>query len=107
MANFNFSPAINSDTFDGVSFTMSKNGSPMDLTSASITMNVNANGVNVPFSTLNGKLNITSASSGIFEFSKQIVEFNSFGTFPYEMIFQFPNGDIKTYITGTWTITRS
>ena len=106
MANYIMPPANSGDTYEGASFTMSKNGSPMDLTSASIIMNVNANGTNVQFSTNNEKLRITDAINGVFEFRKQVVDFWSFGTFPYEIIFQFTNGDIKTYITGTWTVSR-
>ena len=107
MANYQFPDAVNSSTFEGSQFTMIKNGSPMDLTSASITMNVDANGTNVQFSTMNEKLRITDAVNGVFEFRKQVVDFWSYGTFPYEIIFKFPNGDIKTYINGTWTIIRS
>ena len=107
MAQYLPQPAVNGDTFLGFQLTVLVNGTPLNLTSASIIMTVDVNGTPVVFSTGNGKLVITDATHGIFEFSKQIVDFWSYGNFPYEMTFRLSNGDVKTYINGSWTITRS
>ena len=108
MSLYTFPNHVNGDTFDGVQFSTTVNGSPLDLTSASIVMLVEDLNTNIEFSTTNGKLSIIDPSaSGIFEFNKQVVGFNSYGSHNYEITFYLPNGDIKTYISGTWNIIRS
>ena len=106
MANYTMPSVKVGETFEGVCFTMSRNNIPLDLTSASIVMNVSANGINIEFSTINEKLRIMDAPNGVFEFRKQFIDFWSYGVFPYDITINFPNGDIKKYITGTWTILR-
>lgn len=104
---YDFPTHVDGDTFDGVRFTVKANGSPVDLTDATIDMNMEVLSSIRTFSTSGSQLAIqTPPTDGIFEFSKQIVSVGVFGTFPYEIIFYLRNGDVKTYLKGNWTITR-
>jgi hypothetical protein len=103
---YNFPSHINGDSFDGVRFSTNINGSPINLTNATIEMTVYAGSEIAVFSTTNGKLTIINPpTSGIFEFDKQIVHFNTTGTFNYKIVYK--TDAYKTYVTGTWTITQA
>ena len=88
------------DTFNGVQFELMINGVEKDLTDVIINMTVNKK----VFSTVTGELLITDALLGKFQFKKQIVTMPP-KNYNYEIVFIFPNGDVKTYIEGTWKIT--
>ena len=106
--NYNFPSHINGDTFDGVEFTITVNGSSLNLTSGSVVMTVLVLGQPVLFSTVNSKMAVVGTpTSGVVEFSQQVVSFNAYGIFPYEITFYLGDGSIRTYISGTWEITRS
>lgn len=105
---YDFPEAILGDTFDGIKFTMSLNGSPLDLTGASIIMTLMVGCDSIVYSTENGCLTITDPPTlGTFEFNRQLILINAYGVFNYEITFYLSNGDIKTYLSGTWTIVRA
>lgn len=104
----NLPDAVNGDTFLGCRFTITVNGSPLNLTSGSVEMVVLANGAFHKFSTENGKMTIINPpDAGIVELNKQVIDINAYGVFNYKMIFKLSDGSIHTYLTGTWTISRN
>ena len=102
---YDFPDHESGDTFEGVTFTVLVNGVALNLTSATIVGTFNANGKKYTASTTNGELTITNAAGGIFTFDKQIVSYCP-ATYSYEMVFTLSDGSVKTYIDGTWKITR-
>lgn len=93
------------DTFEGVTFIMLINGVALDLTGAVIQAKFWKNGNAYTLSTTTGELTITDPAAGTFTFDKQIINFDA-GNYCYEMMFTLASGDVKTYIKGTWKITR-
>lgn len=91
------------NTFDGVSFTMSRNLSPIDLTDAHIKMTITRNNALVlELTEING-LTITDATAGKFKMDALLVTLSE-GHYKYEMEFTFRDGSIKTYLKGGWII---
>jgi hypothetical protein len=98
------------DTFDGAEFTISLNASPLDLTGATIETIVkrgDCNGqVALTLSTATaGQMTITNASGGVFQIDEQIISLPA-ATYYYEIKFTLADSSVKTYISGTWTITN-
>lgn len=107
--NYRMPDAISGDTFDGVRWTVLVNGSPLDLTSALITMNIKVHKKITVFSTAidNAKLQIVNPpTSGIFELPRQIITLSP-GNYSYETIFYLSGGLVKTYLSGNWLITEN
>jgi hypothetical protein len=107
--NYDFPNHVNGDTFDGVKFAITVNGSPLDLTGASVEMNMYvADGERpVIFSTNNGKLTITDPpTSGLLEFNRQVVSVPTLATYFYQMVYTLRDGTVKTYLEGNWTIKK-
>lgn len=102
---YDFPDHVKGDTFEGVQFTITVNSSALNLTGATIRMQMRLNS-NAPvvkeFSVGNG-LTLTTPASGIFTFNKQVISVPP-GVYYYDIQITLSNGDIKTYITGTWTI---
>lgn len=105
---YNFKDHVTGDTFAGVQFEVLINNAPLDLTDADIYMHVKETSVSkekTVFSTANGKLEINDATAGKFKFKKQIVDL-----FPkkyvYDIEIHLSDGNIHTYIEGTWLIKR-
>ena len=89
------------DTFSGVEFTLTVNDVVKDLTSATITMTIAGAGT-----LLTGSgITITDATNGVFEIDEQVISYTPH-TYDYEITFIFSDGSVKTYIEGTWKITR-
>jgi len=107
MATFNFPAAVLGDTYEGQQFQKSRNGSPLNLTGGSVVMTMMDGNNAITYSTQNGGLAIISGSAGVFEFSKQQIVANRYGELPYEITFFLSNGDIKTYLSGIFTIERA
>jgi hypothetical protein len=108
---YNLPTHIKGDTFDGVEFTLVLNSAPVDLTNAVIDMDVRKK-VNPKSSSLlrisstTGGIEIgTPATSGIFSIVPQIVDIAA-GEYVYDIQIAFPDGEVKTYIAGDWTITQ-
>ena len=107
--NYDFLDHVNGDTFDGVKFAITVNGSPLDLTGASVEMNMYLEVGSRPivFSTQNGKLEITNPpTDGLLEFKKQIVAVPTLAKYFYQMVYTLQDGTVKTYLEGSWTIKK-
>jgi len=96
---------ISGNTFLGIQFEILVNSVALDLTNASIKMvlttpySKTAN----EFSTEGNNIAITDAVNGKFEFSEQIVTLTP-NTYTYGITLTLGNGNVFTYITGSWTI---
>lgn len=105
---YNLKTHKSGDTFDGVSFTITVNSSPLDLTGASIEMTVfsQGNGLKqVKKFTVGNGLTITSPASGQFEIDEQVIDLTP-NTYYYEIEFTLQDGSVKTYVCGEWRITK-
>lgn len=96
------------DTFAGVQFTITKNGSPLDLTSASLRMEMReltpTGSVGATFTDdSGGGLTITDAVNGVLTFDEQVVDVSAL-LYHYDIQITLSNGDVKSYIVGTWDI---
>lgn len=109
MTTYNFPSHIKGDTFDGAAFTLTLNGAAIDLTDSIITMDVRLvkTGVSAKrfTSVANENITITVPLEGKFEINNQVVDINA-GRYFYDIQIEFPDGTIKTYISGTWTIVQ-
>ena len=103
---FNFPDTTKDDTFEGVEFVLEENGSPVDLTGASIRMMLKLTVGASPaltVSTPSSGLTITNASGGVFEFDEQIISVDA-GNYLYDIEVTDSGGDITTYVAGNWVI---
>lgn len=101
--SYSFKSHKSGDTFGGVSFTLAVTPA-RTLVGCTITMPVTIklkDTIVKTFSTTTGELVIKDATH--FDFKKQIVSLPK-GSYSYKMVFRFANGDIKTYLTGFWSI---
>ena len=105
--NYDFPNQFKGDTFGGVQFTLSRNGSPIDLTGASLEMMLRlVKTVSPPaltLSTPSSGLTITDAVNGVFTVDKQEIDIDA-GDYFYDIELTEANGDINTYIAGQWVI---
>jgi hypothetical protein len=97
---YNFPTHESGDTFNGVQFELKVNSVAKDLSGAIITMNI----AGKKYTSTAGNFVISDALNGKFNFKKQKVTLPS-GYHQYEITIEFEDGDIKTYVTGYWTIT--
>lgn len=105
---YNFPDHTNGDTFEGVQFTVVKNLVALNLTGATIRMFLRtqklATATILELTTDNNKIVITNAASGVFQVVKQIIEVATPATYFYDIEIEESNGEVHTYIEGTWKI---
>lgn len=106
-ATYNLPNHIKGDTFPGVSFTITVNGSPLDLTNATVRLYLR-NKYKIlkhRFSTdvAIGGMTITDPTNGIVRLDEQIVDVAA-GTYNYDLEITLVTGEVYTYVNGTWTI---
>jgi len=96
------------DTWDGISsICIQVNGAPANLTGAVIKADFRRSidaPVALTLSTANGGIIITNAVGGIIQFPPKLIEI-PFAKYLYDLQVTYPNGVVKTYFSGTWTIT--
>lgn len=96
------------DTFEGFDLTITLNGVPLDLTGASIRMqlriNTQATAVK-EFSTTNGSMTITDALNGKFTFNQQIIDVDA-NSYYYDMQITLGDGRVYTFLKGSWNIVQ-
>ena len=106
---YNFKDHKKGDTFPGVSFKISVNGLPLNLTGASIKMQLReltpTGAVGATFTDLAGITIDATPTSGIFVFDKQVIDIPAV-LYYFDIQITLASGDIKTYIEGTWNITQ-
>jgi len=110
---YDFPQHTSGDTFQGVQFEVLINGSPLDLTGATIVMQcksksgpmIDGQGQStlIEFNTTNNHLEIIDAIGGKFTFKKQVVTLAE-KTYLYVIKITQQDGDIHTYISGIWKI---
>lgn len=97
--------AYNNDTFPGVNFTVTVNTVVLNLTDATIRMQVRKSRNETPILdlALGTGLTITDAAAGKFKIDEQIIS-GTPGMYYYDIEITLSGGDVKTYIKGTFTI---
>lgn len=97
------------DTFNEVAFEVKKNGTAIDLTGATIKMQLRKQYEDVSAvlsltSVANAGLTITNATSGLFKINAQIINIEVFN-YVYDIQFTLASGEVKTYVKGGFNIT--
>jgi hypothetical protein len=96
------------DTWDGInSITINVNGSPINLTNATVKMEFRQDldsPVALTLSTTDGSIVITNAAGGVISIPPKKIEV-PFAKYLYDLQVTFANGVVKTYMSGTWEIT--
>lgn len=93
--------AIRNDTFEEVPFEIKKNNVPVNLTGATIRMQLRKiAGGTIAFSPA---LTVTNASSGLFKINKQIIPIDAYN-YLYDIEIAFSDGTVKTWISGEFLI---
>jgi hypothetical protein len=100
---------IKGDTFDEVAFDIKINDVPVNLTGATIKMQLRKNASDATAalsltSVSSAGITITDAAQGQFKINKQIIDIEVFN-YSYDIQFTFSGGDVKTYVYGTFNIT--
>ena len=100
---------IKGDTFEAVNFQMLVNTVPLNLTGATLRMQLRKEYGGVVFLSLtsvaNAGITITTAASGLFKINKQIINLDA-ANYIYDIEFIKADGTIKTYISGNFSITN-
>jgi hypothetical protein len=93
------------DTCQIIEFTVTVNSVALDLTGATITLQANPSqtGPAVISLSTGGGLTITNAVGGVFRIPAQIISAQP-GVYNYFIKFFLANGEVHTYISGTWTV---
>jgi len=103
MAVYNFKDHVSGDTFNGLQVTLTNQNGSIDLTGASISL-VTTRKINaLQISTKNKLISIIDPTGGVFKINEQRINWEV-GVYNYALKIVFPNGRIKTYLTGTWKI---
>ena len=97
------------DTFSEVAFEVKKNGTAIDLTGATIKMQLRKNYSDVSpalalTSVSSAGITITTAASGQFKINEQIIDIEVFN-YVYDIQFTLSTGEVKTYVKGGFNIT--
>ena len=108
MAKHDLPTVRRGDTYNGSQFTLLLNGSPVDLTGATIAMDMRLtpDGASEKRFETGGK-GITIANpptNGIFSIDEQIIDVADFGNFYYDIEIALNTGEVKTWIWGIWPI---
>ncbi len=103
---YDFPPIIQGNYSDGVTFNVAVNGSGLNLSGASIVMEVYQN-LQSPcntttYTTDNSGLAILD-NTGVFAFNPQIVSITPYD-YLYDITFNLANGQVKTYISGSFEV---
>jgi hypothetical protein len=100
---------IKGDTFDEVAFSIKINNVALDLTGATIKMQLKktSNSVAILSFTSAGSagITITSPSAGLFKINEQIIDIEVFN-YAYDIQLTLASGVVKTYVSGTFNITK-
>jgi hypothetical protein len=106
-ANY-FSDQKRGDTFNGRKITLKKNGTAIDLTGATVLMQfkLDISGISrFEFKTANGSITIPNPLTGQIIMMPKVIN-EVAGIYYFDMQITFPNGTVKTYLSGKWNITE-
>jgi hypothetical protein len=107
-AVYNIKNHTTGDTWKGLSMQLlDANENPIDITDCNIKCQFRQrkNEANhwLTLSTETEGIEITDAENGTFAFKEQVINLPA-KTYVYDVQFTFPDGKVKTYVEGTWTI---
>ena len=96
------------DTFNEVAFEVKKNGTAINLTGATIKMQLRKCYSDVTSalaltSVSSAGITITGASAGQFKINAQIIDIEVFN-YVYDIQFTLSSGEVKTYVKGGFNI---
>lgn len=102
--------AYKGDTYNGVRFELLDQGEVVNLTGAVISLELkedkNESTISVlTLSTVVGGLSIPSPLLGVFQIDQQIIDIDA-KTYYYDIEITFPDGTVKTYVKGKWTVVQ-
>ena len=100
---YNMPQAEYLDMFSGVQFTLVVNGLAKSLVGATIEMTIK--GLEEQTLSIGNGITLVNAAAGVFNVDAQIITLRP-GKYTHEIKFTFAGGIPKTYIEGTWIITR-
>jgi hypothetical protein len=105
MYTYNFPDHYKGDTFEGKVFTITVNGSPAGLLGATIKMDLRKDKKETTPLTLrlSTESGITILGEDSFQIDPQIIDIPA-KEYVHDIEITYANGDIKTYIEGTWKI---
>ena len=97
------------DTFNEVAFEVKKNGTAINLTGATIKMQLRKQYSDVSAvlsltSVGSAGITITNATSGHFKINAQIIDIEVFN-YVYDIQFNLSSGEVKTYVKGGFNVT--
>jgi len=97
------------DTFNEVAFEVKKNGTAINLTGATIRMQLRKQYEDVTAvlsltSAASAGITITNAASGLFKINAQIINIEVFN-YVYDIQFTLASGEVKTYVKGGFNVT--
>lgn len=105
---YNIPTQTNGDTFDGVQFTMTKTidgtTTAINLTDCQLFSQIkDSKGLVVRDMSIGNGITVTNAINGVFQIDSFVVNLG-IGTFVYDIQLIYPNGDIKTYVKGAFSV---
>ena len=109
---YNFKQKYSGNTFNGVQITMSRDvddvDTPIDLTGALFDMQLKASRSSNPVKKLNrgNGITIVSETGGVIQIDKFLVDLTP-AKYLYDLKVTFPNGEVYTYITGTFEVKQN
>jgi len=107
MLTYNIPDHLRGDTWNGItSITFSKDGIPLSLLGASISMQFRKQvdgPVTLELTTDNEGIVITDPSNGIIQIVPTLITMQ-YGTYQYDLEVTLVDGTVKTYMKGTWKI---
>lgn len=92
------------DTLSPTEFELLVNGTAKNLTGAAITA-IFTLGVNEQTLTVGSGITITNAAGGKFKLDAQVIDWPA-GQWQYEITITFSDNTVKTYIKGSFKITK-
>ena len=101
---------IKGDTFDEVAFSIKINNVAVNLTGATIKMQLKKNdNLLVPILSLtsvaSAGITITSPTNGLFKINSQIIDIEPFN-YVYDIQLTLATGVVKTYVSGNFIISK-
>jgi hypothetical protein len=97
---------LNNNTYNGIQFTIKKNGIPINLTGANIIIQVKSSFVSTniekEFSVGSG-ITITNPTQGMYQIDAQVITMHP-GVYVYDTLFIFADDIQKTYEGGVFTV---
>lgn len=100
---YNFPDHIKGDTFGGMKFTVTVNSILLPIESVKMELKIAENAPAVLTLASGDGITISTASDGVFEVDKQIIDITSM-EYLYDIEITTKSGEIHTYINGTWNI---